>query len=121
MRNIEPMPLNASLTITTAKTGELLFYAELPRGTEIANAYHLHKGRYCCGGLCLPYTGKPMSIPTIPTSLSPGLQRELTSAAERTGWTVPLRRAVIFLPFILKMTPQQFDEYSAAYYQHKDT
>lgn len=53
----------------------------------------------------------------ITANLSPGLQREFISAIERTGWTPQLYKAAQILPVILKMTPEEFEKYSAPIYQ----
>ena len=54
----------------------------------------------------------------IPTNISPGLQREFISAVERTGWTPELRKAAIRIPALLRMTPQEFEQFSSEVYRN---
>lgn len=61
------------------------------------------------------------SVIGVPESISPGLQREFVSAIERTGWTPQLMHAARVLPRILRMSPAQFEQYSAAFYQRSET
>lgn len=53
----------------------------------------------------------------IPTNISPGLQRELISAVERTGWTPELQKAAVRLPALLRMSPAEFEQFSAGTYR----
>lgn len=53
----------------------------------------------------------------IPTGIPKGIQREFALALERTGWTPELLLAAHRLQFIFKMTPEDFEKFSAPTYQ----
>jgi hypothetical protein len=58
-----------------------------------------------------------MSVQNHIASLPRGLQREFTSAEQRTGTTPALEHAARMLPVLLKMTPEEIERYMAPIYQ----
>lgn len=47
-----------------------------------------------------------------------GVQREIDAAEQRTGWTRALDRAAQRLRAVFRMSPEQFEEYSARLYDN---